>query len=261
MGEATRVVLIRILMGERGKSADGTGTHTGRRDCRSSAAAHDSSFPFLRGCMPHRRRNPISWLLLMCCLARWADAQADPPVKKPLAVSANFRYFQDSSGAPVVLTGSQSWNTLQDWGTDGSAAALDFDAFVKFLTAHGHNFTLLWRVEQSKFCHLPVNDGATPEFTSSPQPWMRTGPGVANDGGLKFDLSKFDQAYFDRLRTRTEALNKAGIYAGIYLFTGEFLNLYRCATDGYPFTGANNINGIDDGYNDGPQGNGSIDMT
>jgi hypothetical protein len=202
----------------------------------------------------------MPWLVLMCCLAQWANGQANQPIQKPLVVSRNFRYFNDSSGAPLVLTGSQSWNTLQDWGTDGSATSLDFDAFVAFLTAHGHNFTLLWRVEQPKFCHLPVNEGATPEFTVSPQPWMRTGPGKATDGGLKFDLSRFDQAYFDRLRARTEALNKAGIYAGIYLFTGEFLNLFRCATDGYPFTGVNNINGIDDGYKGGPQGNGSIDM-
>jgi hypothetical protein len=217
--------------------------------------------PRLEGRTSHRRWKSMPWLVLMCCLARWCDAQANPPIRRPLAVSANFRYFKDSIGAPLVLTGSQTWNTLQDWGTDGSAAALDFDAFVRFLTAHGQNFTLLWRVEQPKFCHLPVNEGTTPEFTVSPQPWKRTGPGKATDGGLKFDLSKFDQAYFDRLRARTEALNKAGIYAGIYLFTGEFLNLYRCVTDGYPFTGANNINGIDDGYKDGPQGNGSIDMT
>jgi hypothetical protein len=211
--------------------------------------------------MPHLRWKPLSWLVLVSCLTLWADAQANPPIKKPLAVSPNFRYFKDSNGTPVVLSGSQSWNTLQDWGTGGSAAALDFDAFVKFLTSHRHNFTLLWRVEQPKFCSLPVNEGGAPEFTVSPQPWMRTGPGKASDGGLKFDLSKFDQAYFDRLRARTEALNDAGIYAGIYLFTGEFLNLYRCASDGYPFTGANNINGIDDGYKDGPQGNGSIEMT
>lgn len=161
----------------------------------------------------------------------------------------------------MVLNGSQTWNTLQDWGTDGEVSTLDFDAFVKFLSDHGNNFTLLWRVEQPKFCDLPVNDGKPPEFTVSPQPWQRTGPGRATDGGLKFDLTKFDQSYFDRLRSRTEALNKAGVYAGVYLFTGEFLNLYRCASDGYPFTGANNINGVGDGYVNGAQGNGSIEMT
>jgi hypothetical protein len=193
--------------------------------------------------------------------AQAAQFQANPPITGPLVVSSNSRYFKDPSGAVVVLNGSQTWNTLQDWGADGDVSTLDFDAFVKFLSDHGHNFTLLWRVEQPKFCELPVSDGKPPEFTVSPQPWQRTGPGRATDGGLKFDLTKFDQSFFDRLRTRTEALNKAGIYAGIYLFTGEFLNVYRCATDGYPFTGANNVNGLDDGYMSGRQGNGSIDMT
>ena len=84
--------------------------------------------------MPHCRWKPIPWLALVCCLAQWTNAQANPPINKPLAVSANFRYFKDSNGAPVVLTGSQSWNTLQDWGTDGSVEALDYDAFVRFLT-------------------------------------------------------------------------------------------------------------------------------
>jgi Putative collagen-binding domain of a collagenase len=196
--------------------------------------------------------------LLLC---QTANAQTNPPITGPLTVSSNPHYFKDPSGRILLLNGSQTWNTLQDWGTDDTVPALDFDAFIKFLTDHGHNFTLLWRVEQPKFCNLPVNAGSPPEFTVSPQPWLRTGPGNATDGGLKFDLTKFDPAYFSRLRSRTEALNNAGIYAGIYLFTGEFLNLYRCANDGYPFTGANNINGIDDGYTSGPKGNGSIDMT
>jgi enamine deaminase RidA (YjgF/YER057c/UK114 family) len=32
----------------------------------------------------------------------------------------------------------------------------------------------------------------------TPQPWPRTGPGTATDGKQKFDLSTFEQAYFDR---------------------------------------------------------------
>ena len=75
--------------------------------------------------MFHRRWKPIPWLVLMCCLAQWADAQANPPIRQPLTVSAKFRYFMDSSGAPAVLSGSQTWNTLQDWGDGGTAADLD----------------------------------------------------------------------------------------------------------------------------------------
>lgn len=211
--------------------------------------------------MLHLQSKPGFVIVSILVLAHLASSQANPPIPRPLVVSSNSRYFQDAAGNGVVLNGSQTWNTLQDWGTDGATPALDFDAFIRFLTAHGHNFTLLWRVEQPKFCNLPVNAGTPPEFTVSPQPWQRTGPGKATDGGLRFNLTKFDQAYFDRLRARAQALNKAGIYAGIYLFTGEFLNIYRCASDGYPFTGANNINAIDDGYKSGPQGNGSIEMT
>ncbi len=206
---------------------------------------------------PKRVVSAIAALLL----APLVHSQGNPPISAPLVVSSNPHYFKDAKGDVVILNGSQTWNTLQDWGTDGSVSTLDFNAFVKFLVEHGHNFTLLWRVEQPKFCHLPVNGGPPPEFTVSPQPWMRTGPGMATDGGLKFDLTKFNPAYFDRLRARVLALDKAGIYAGVYLFTGEFLNIYRCSTDGYPFTGANNIDGVDDGYHDGPRGNGSVDMT
>ena len=105
----------------------------------------------------------------------------------------------------------------------------------------------MWYIELPKFCGFPTTTGTPPDFNVGPHPWQRTGPGNATDGALKFDLTKYDQAYFDRLRTRVEALNNAGIYVGVYTFTAEWVGRYRCATDGYPFTGANNINGINDG--------------
>lgn len=182
------------------------------------------------------------------------------PITEELTASGNPHYFKDASGKALILTGSQTWNTFQDWGTHGSPQSLDFNAFVKFLTAHGDNFTLLWTVELPKFCGLPSTATSPPDFTVSPFPWQRTGPGKATDGRLKFDLTKFNQEYFDRLRTRVQALNNVGIYAGVYLFSGEFLNVFRCSSDGYPFTGANNINGVDDGYVSGPRGTGSISM-
>jgi hypothetical protein len=179
----------------------------------------------------------------------------------PLSASANPNYFKDASGTPIILNGSHTWNSLQDWGSNGSLQTLDFPAFVNFLVAHGHNFTFLWRTELPKFCGLPTTASSPADFAVGPHPWQRTGPGNATDGGRRFDLTKFDQGYFDRLRARAQALNAAGIYAGVYLFNGEWLNVYRCASDGYPFTGANNINGISDGYTSGGTGTGSMTMT
>lgn len=178
------------------------------------------------------------------------DQPAAPggPVRGPLrAHPKNPRYFTDGSGKAIYLTGSHTWNTLQDWGTNDTIEPLDFPAFVKMLVAHHHNFTLVWMTELPTFRNLPTTAKAPPDFSVTPHPWQRTGPGKASDGKPKFDVTKFDQGYFDRLRDQVQQLNAAGIYAGVYLFSGEWLLRFRCPGDGYPLTGSNNINGIDDG--------------
>jgi hypothetical protein len=163
------------------------------------------------------------------------------------ALATNPNYFTDGTGRAIYLTGSHTWNNVQDWGTDGLIRPLDYGAYVKMLVAHKHNFTLLWTTELPTFRGLPTTAKSPPDFSVTPQPWKRTGPGYASDGKLKFDLTRFNQAYFDRLRERVQVLNAAGIYAGVYFFTGEWLLRFRFPGDGYPFTGANNVNRIDDG--------------
>lgn len=184
------------------------------------------------------------------CVAetRSGSERPSPRIKAPLrALSANPNYFTDGSGRAIYLTGSHTWNNLQDWGTDGVTVPFNFTEYVNFLKAHHHNFTLIWTTELPTFHGLPTTAASPPDFTVTPQPWRRTGAGAASDGKPKFDLTKFNPDYFNRLRARVKALNAARIYAGVYLFTGEWLNAFRFAGDGYPFTGTNNVNGIDDG--------------
>ncbi|MFZ0591547.1 MAG: hypothetical protein WAM39_13865 [Bryobacteraceae bacterium] len=133
------------------------------------------------------------------------------------------------------------------------------NGFVGFLGSHGHNFTLLWITEMPRFCHLPITAGDPPDFVVTPLPWARTGPGEGWRLEIRSDQVRW--GFFDRLRIRVEELRKAGIYAGVYLFTGEWLNVFRCSSDGYPFTGTNNINGVDDGYAGGKKGIGALTMT
>ncbi len=182
---------------------------------------------------------------------------ARKPITAPLrANSTNPNYFTDGTGRAIYLTGSHTWNNLQDWGTNGSIQPLDFKAYVRMLVGHNHNFTLLWTTELPTFRGLPSTASAPPDFSVTPQPWQRTGPGNASDGKLKFDLTRMNQAYFDRLRDRVQQLHAAGIYAGVYLFSAEFLLRFRFSGDGYPLTGSNNVNGIDDGG-----GTNSVTMT
>lgn len=177
-----------------------------------------------------------------------APGAPSKPITAPLkALATNPNSFTDGTGKAIYLTGSHTWNNLQDWGTNGSIQPLDFTAYVKMLIAHKHNFTLLWATELPSFRGLPTTASSPPDFSVSPLPWQRTGPGNASDGKLKFDLTKFNQAYFDRLRDRVRQLREVGIYAGVYFFTGEWLLRFRFPGDGYPLAGSNNVNGIDDG--------------
>jgi Big-like domain-containing protein/collagenase-like protein with putative collagen-binding domain len=179
----------------------------------------------------------------------------------PLVQSTiNSHYFVDKNGKAVVLTGSHTWNDFQDTDTSGSPAAFDFNSYVASLKAHGQNATILWHQDLPQFCGFPPGG----VWKMTPWPWQRTGPGNATDGDPRFDLTQFNQAYFDRLRQRVMQLEQNNIYAIVELFGGEWIGSFRCGTtspagDGYPLTGLNNVNGVDDGYTSGS--NGSVSIT
>jgi hypothetical protein len=169
----------------------------------------------------------------------------------PLVVSErNPRYFThrgDDSGRAVYLTGSHIWNNFQDGMGPGASAPAepepsDFSAYLRFLTERGHNFIRLWRWEQFR----SQAAGGNYHLDMSPQPWARTGPGVAKDGKPKFDLDVFDDAFFSRLRSRVEAAGAVGIYVGVLFFDGWALHLSPAPDhiEGHPFHALNNVNGV-----------------
>jgi hypothetical protein len=161
-------------------------------------------------------------------------------IKGPLRVHPqNPRYFTDDGKRAIYLTGSHTWSDLQDMGPSDPPPAFDFDAYLDFLVQHNHNFIRLWRWEAPRYRY---GQGAV--SFCEPHPWPRTGPGLARDGKPKFDLTKFNEAYFKRLRQRVEAALRRGIFVSIMLFEGHSL---QCADEGrdfHPFHPDNNINGI-----------------
>ena len=163
----------------------------------------------------------------------------------PLRVSSrNRRYFENAAGQIVYLTGSHTWSSLQDNGTSDPPAAFDYNAYLDFLIARGHNFLRLWTWEQAKWtAEIDV------PYWFSPGPYERPGPGTALDGKPKFDLNQFNQAYFDRVRSKVQAARARGIYVAIMLFDGWSVTTKPCCArnnpwKGHPFNSANNINGI-----------------
>ena len=182
-----------------------------------------------------------------------ATAQRAATATGPLVVSkTNPRYFtvaKRGAGAEraVYLTGSHIWNNLHDGMGPGAACSaiaepFDYKAYLAFLKARGHNFIRLWRWEQFQ----SQAAGGSFHLCMTPQPWARTGTGTAKDGKPKFDLTKFDQAFFDRLRERVVAAGNEGIYVAVMFFDGWALHLSPAPdnVEGHPFHAANNVNGI-----------------
>ncbi|MQA95586.1 MAG: hypothetical protein GEV11_13380 [Streptosporangiales bacterium] len=169
----------------------------------------------------------------------------------PLVVSAdNPRYFTvptDDPARAVYLTGSHIWNNLHDGLGPGAEAPeqperMDYDAYLDLLAVRGHNFIRLWRWEQFK----SQAAGRSFHLNMSPQPWPRSGAGTARDGGPRFDLSRFDPAFFLRLRERVIAAGERGMYVAVMLFEGWALHLSPAPDNvaGHPFHADNNVNGI-----------------
>jgi hypothetical protein len=157
----------------------------------------------------------------------------------------NRRYFENASGQIVYLTGSHTWSNLQDNGTVDPPASFNYSAYLDFLESHHHNFFRLWAWEQSKWTAEIAAD-----YWITPGPFLRTGTANALDGKPQFDLTQFNQAYFDRLRSRVQDAGARGIYVSVMLFDGWSVAQKGGLTlnnpwKGHPFNAANNINGID----------------
>jgi len=187
-------------------------------------------------------------------MALTATAQ---PAGGPLRVHpTNPRYFTDGTQSAdgalwaVYLTGSHVWNNFQDVGESNPPPVFDYNGHLDFLVKHGHNFIRLWRWELTQWPNW--KEGRTPLRYGANHPWKRAGPGVALDGGPRFDFSQWDGGYFTRLRDRVRAAGERGIYVSIMLFEGWCLRTQPSDWAGHPMNVANNVSGI----NGDPDGNG-----
>jgi hypothetical protein len=166
------------------------------------------------------------WVLVLETASPEGEAKTLPtsgnsvpaPAKGPLRVHpTNPRYFTAGTDRAVLLTGSHTWANLQDitYAAKPSPPAFDFPAYLAFLKGHHHNCFQLWAWES------PYNPNPRQSTTTyDPMPYQRPGPGRAADGKPRFDVRRFNEAYFDRLRARVEAARDHGLYVAVMLFQG-----------------------------------------
>lgn len=183
-----------------------------------------------------------------------AGQAAGRNVLGPLRVHpTNPRYFADGSGKAVYLGGHQIFVDLQDNSFNkefirGRHRILDWDKYLEFAKEYNFNYLRNWVIWSTGSGSMaPLN-----KAIAFPMPYKRVdGHGRAKDGGNRFDLYRYDDIFFRRMRARCADLQEQGIYVSIMLFeVYGFLGGEACGEpkqtlwDGNVFNGANNINGI-----------------
>ena len=88
-----------------------------------------------------------------------ADA-APPESMGPLTVHPdNPRYFVDTKGRTVWLTGSHTWAYFQERGVEGKTPDLNYRRYLDFLEERGHNFLRLWMWEHARWMQAKIEAG------------------------------------------------------------------------------------------------------
>lgn len=161
------------------------------------------------------------------------------PAAEPIRLHPDNPHYFLFRGKPAALIGSTEHY--------GAVLNLDFDyrTYLDELKAHDLNLT---RVFSGVYCEPPgafkirVNTLA-PAAGKFITPWARSeAPGYAG-GGNKFDLERFDPAYFQRLRDFLREAGERGIVVELSLFCPFYEDAMWNLS---PLNVRNNVNGVGD---------------
>lgn len=175
----------------------------------------------------------LAGLGLAACLI--ASVNAEPPI----ALHPDNPHYLNWRGEPtILLTSGEHYGALLN---------LDFD-YVRYfdeLQAHRLNHT---RVFSGVYREVPSSFGITdnplaPKPNRYICPWARSDQPGYSDGGNKFDLDRWDTAYFARLKDLMAEAQRRGIVVELTLFCPMYKEeLWQAC----PMNAANNINGVGD---------------
>jgi hypothetical protein len=177
--------------------------------------------------------NLPSFLFSMSLLASILRGHAAQPIQLH---PDNPHYFLWRGEPTILITSGEHY---------GAVMNLDFDyaRYLDELKTHRFNLTRTfagtYREVPGSF-HITGNTLA-PAAGRFVCPWERSRTPGAPDGGNKFDLTKWDQAYFDRLRNFVAQAGQRGVVVELVLFCTMYDEEVWNAS---PMNARNNLNGI-----------------
>jgi hypothetical protein len=153
-------------------------------------------------------------LLVLIGTAVFANGMQAEPVFKPIELHPeNPHYFLWRGKPTILITSGEHY---------GGVINRDFDyrKYFKTLESVGFNLT---RTFSGAYCESVKsfniqNNTLAPVKNRLICPWARSEKPGYDNGGNKFDLTKWDTAYFERLRNFVSEAGKRGIVVELVLF-------------------------------------------
>jgi hypothetical protein len=179
--------------------------------------------------MPVLRKRVLAIVFLSATTSAFAD--------KPLALHpANPHYFEFRGKPTILITSAEHY---------GAVLNSEFNAIRYLDELHRHRLNLT-RTFSGVYCEDAKSFGIT-RNTLAPAagkllcPWARSNqPGYAG-GGNKFDLTKWDDAYFKRLKAFLAEAGIRGVVVELNLFCPFYEESMWTLS---PMNAANNVNGV-----------------
>jgi hypothetical protein len=180
-----------------------------------------------------------AWLVALFFLGQDGYSQSASPAATPIRLHPeNPHYFLFRDKPTVLISSGEHY---------GAVLNPDFDYVAYLNTLHAKGFNLARIFNGTHYEEAKSNPMMGDQNTLAPRPgrylapWARsTKPGFYG-GGNKFDLDKWDEAYFKRLKDFVREAGKRGIVVELMFFSST-----HDAPHWVPslFQGANNVNGI-----------------
>lgn len=156
---------------------------------------------------------------------------------QPISLFPGNSHYLLYHGKPTVLvTSAEHYGAVLN-------ADFDFEKYLQTLHENGMNYT---RIFSGSYVEIPgsfniSNNSLAPAVGSFLTPWKRTEEAGLFKGEKKFDLSTFNPAYFERLKTFVACAGELGVVVEVTLFCSTYSDEIW---ERNPFNPGNNINGI-----------------